>query len=80
MRSMPTKGQYLGKGLLNGCDIRMAFGSCLNLVLHMQATGTYISRSLSYSGAEFSIIRVEVDPVFKVNIYSCMLLLVIILM
>ena len=33
----------------------------------MQATGTYISRSLSYTGAEFSIIRVEVDPVFKVS-------------
>ena len=33
-----------------------------------QATGTYISRSLSYSGAEFAIIRVEVDPVFKVRL------------
>lgn len=39
----------------------------------MQATGTYISRSLSYTGAEFSIIRVEVDPVFKVNVSLCML-------
>ena len=35
--------------------------------VQMQATGTYISRSLSYTGAEFSIIRVDVDPVFKVR-------------
>ena len=34
----------------------------------LQATGTYISRSLSYTGAEFAIIRVEVDPVFKVRL------------
>ena len=33
----------------------------------MQATGTYISRSLSYTGAEFAILRVEVDSVFKVR-------------
>ncbi|CAL8463694.1 g3228 [Coccomyxa elongata] len=32
----------------------------------LKATGTYISRSLSYAGAEFSIVRVDVDPVFKV--------------
>ena len=37
----------------------------------MQATGTYISRSLSYTGAEFSIIRVDVDPVFKVSPALC---------
>ena len=40
------------------------------LIHGMQATGTYISRSLSYTGAEFAIIRVEVDPVFKVYTFN----------
>lgn len=65
---MPTQGPCLGERFLNQHNIHLATGSGLSLFLHMQATGTYISRSLSYTGAEFSIIRVEVDPVFKVNV------------
>ncbi len=30
----------------------------------LKATGSYLSRTLSYDGAEFSIARVEVDPTF----------------
>ena len=59
------------KALPDSHHIHLAPASGLILFLHMQATGTYISRSLSYTGAEFSIIRVEVDPVFKVNVACC---------
>ena len=31
----------------------------------MQATGTYLSRSLSYQGAEFVLDQIELDPMFK---------------
>jgi hypothetical protein len=31
----------------------------------MKATGTYLARTLSYSGAEFKLAKVELDPVFK---------------
>lgn len=31
----------------------------------MQATGSYLSRTLSYKDAEFALARVEMDPVFK---------------
>lgn len=30
----------------------------------LKATGSYLSRTLSYDGAEFSIARVEMDPTF----------------
>ena len=30
----------------------------------LKATGSYLSRTLSYDGAEFSIARVEIDPTF----------------
>ena len=42
-----------------------------------QASGIYLSRSLSYEGAEFSIINVDIDPVFKVRTTTlCMLAIV----
>lgn len=31
----------------------------------LKATGTYVSRTLSYTGAEFSLAQVEVDPIFR---------------
>lgn len=31
----------------------------------MKATGTYLARTLSYTGADFQLVRVEVDPVFR---------------
>ena len=36
-----------------------------------QASGIYLSRSLSYEGAEFSIINVDIDPAFKVHTTLC---------
>lgn len=30
----------------------------------LKATGSYLSRTLSYDGAEFSIAKVDVDPTF----------------
>jgi hypothetical protein len=33
----------------------------------LKATGTYLSRTLSYTGAEFLMERIELDPVFKVG-------------
>ncbi|KAL4451948.1 hypothetical protein ABPG75_007610 [Micractinium tetrahymenae] len=34
--------------------------------MSLKATGSYISRTLSYAGAEFALAHVTVDPVFKV--------------
>ncbi|GAB4819275.1 hypothetical protein N2152v2_006321 [Parachlorella kessleri] len=34
--------------------------------MSMKATGTYLSRTLSYEGAEFGLAHIDVDPVFKV--------------
>ena len=31
----------------------------------LKATGSYLSRTLSYHGAEFSLARVTVDPEFR---------------
>jgi hypothetical protein len=31
----------------------------------LKATGTYVSRMLSYQGAEFDIARVTIDPTFR---------------
>jgi hypothetical protein len=31
----------------------------------LKATGTYVSRTLSYGGAEFRMEQLEVDPVFR---------------
>ena len=31
----------------------------------LKATGCYLSRTLSYAGAEFSIARTDLDPVFE---------------
>jgi hypothetical protein len=31
----------------------------------LKATGTYMSRMLSYQGAEFDIARVTIDPIFR---------------
>lgn len=33
----------------------------------LKATGTYLSRALSYNGAEFSIAKVEIDPQFQAS-------------
>ena len=33
--------------------------------MSMKATGTYLSRTLSYEGAEFGLAHIDVDPVFK---------------
>ena len=35
-----------------------------------QASGTYMSRTLSYQGAEFSICNIPIDPAFKVGSFS----------
>ena len=34
--------------------------------MSMKATGTYLSRTLSYEGAEFALARVAIDPVFEI--------------
>ena len=44
----------------------MVWPDMLLRVVPAQASGIYLSRSLSYEGAEFSIINVDIDPVFKV--------------
>jgi len=31
----------------------------------LKATGCYLARTLSYSGAEFQLAEVEMDPVFR---------------
>ena len=37
----------------------------------LKATGSYVSRTLSYSGAEFSLAKVDIDPVFKCASSCC---------
>jgi hypothetical protein len=71
-------------GLGNGCEHLLVWQkTCsvleskpwnISLCRHSQATGTYISRSLSYAGAEFNIVKVDVDPIFKVTLCNHMLL------
>ena len=43
---------------------RSGLGALELFAMGLKATGSYLSRTLSYDGAEFSIARVEVDPVF----------------
>ena len=38
----------------------------------LKATGSYLSRTLSYDGAEFSIARVEIDPTFGCVLQGCL--------
>lgn len=38
----------------------------------LKATGSYLSRTLSYDGAEFSIARVEIDPIFGCVLQYCL--------
>lgn len=37
----------------------------------LKATGSYLSRTLSYDGAEFSIAKVDVDPTFGYVLAVC---------
>jgi len=44
---------------------RSKLGALELAAMSLKATGTYLSRTLSYAGAEFALAHVEVDPVFK---------------
>lgn len=39
-------------------------GSLELYAMGLKATGSYLSRTLSYSGAEFNIAKEKIDPVF----------------
>ena len=43
---------------------RSGLGALELFAMGLKATGSYLSRTLSYDGAEFSIAKVEVDPTF----------------
>ncbi|DBA83686.1 TPA: hypothetical protein ACH3X1_016793 [Trebouxia sp. C0004] len=45
---------------------RSGLGALELFAMGLKATGSYLSRTLSYDGAEFSIARVEIDPTFGV--------------
>lgn len=47
------------------CLQRSKLGALELAAMSLKATGTYLSRTLSYAGAEFALAHVEVDPVFK---------------
>jgi hypothetical protein len=40
----------------------------------LKATGTYLSRTLSYTGAQFTMERIDIDAVHKVGLLGCWLL------
>ena len=47
---------------INVC--RSGLGALELFAMGLKATGSYLSRTLSYDGAEFSIAKVDVDPTF----------------
>lgn len=44
---------------------RSGLGALEMFCMGLKATGTYVSRTLSYKGAEFRLEQLDVDPVFK---------------
>ncbi|KAK9862957.1 hypothetical protein WJX84_010635 [Apatococcus fuscideae] len=49
------------------CDLKKSGLGALELYsMALKATGSYVSRTLSYNGAEFSLVNVRIDPVFRV--------------
>jgi P-loop containing NTP hydrolase pore-1 len=44
---------------------KAGLGSLELFSMGLKSTGTYLSRALSYKGAEFSIAKVEIDPQFQ---------------
>jgi P-loop containing NTP hydrolase pore-1 len=47
-----------------GCGHRSGLGSLELFSMGLKATGTYLSRTLAYTNAEFSIIDVDIEPRF----------------
>ncbi len=45
--------------------IRSGLGALEMFCMGLKATGTYVSRTLSYKGAEFRLDQLDIDPVFK---------------
>ena len=50
--------------LQDSCRCSSGLGSLELYSMGLKATGTYVSRTLSYSDAEFSIANVAIDPMF----------------
>ena len=46
---------------------KAGLGSLELFSMGLKATGTYLSRTLAYTGAEFSLARVDIDPQFQVR-------------
>jgi P-loop containing NTP hydrolase pore-1 len=44
---------------------KAGLGSLELFSMGLKSTGTYLSRALSYKGAEFSIAKVDIDPQFQ---------------
>lgn len=44
---------------------RSGLGALELYSMALKATGSYVSRTLSYSGAEFNLVNVKIDPVFR---------------
>ena len=49
---------------------KAGLGSLELFSMGLKSTGTYLSRALSYKGAEFSIAKVDIDPQFQCAIAS----------
>lgn len=57
-------------------ECRSGLGALEMFAMGLKATGSYLSRTLSYDGAEFSIARVEVDTTFGYGFVICNNLLI----
>ena len=44
---------------------RSGLGALEMFCMGLKATGTYVSRTLAYSGAEFRMETLDIDPIFK---------------
>ena len=54
---------------------KAGLGSLELFSMGLKSTGTYLSRALSYKGAEFSIAKVDIDPQFQC-VLACPLVIV----